>query len=272
MRQMTVQDVFMWVDGVASFELAEGYDNVGLLVGDPREQVQKILFCVDVTLKVAEEAVNSGVQLILSHHPLMFGGIRRVDYTAPEGKILRAILGGKLNLIAAHTNLDKATGGIADSLASALCLQGIENAGYPDSCVRVGTLPTPLNAMEFSSYVAKRLRAEVRRYGDMDFPINRVAVGPGSGGDGVEAAIQADAQCYVVGEMKHHDLLWSCEQGLVVLEAGHYATEAVGMEVFYKRFQAMALQAKWDVEPLLYSKAPYSGALCSETAGSHYTI
>jgi len=265
MRQVTVRDVLEWVDGIAPFALAEDYDNVGLLAGDPREEVQKILFCVDATPEAAEEAAGCGAQLILSHHPLMFGGIRRVDYTAAEGKALRAILGGKLNLIAAHTNLDKASGGIADSLAAALHLRNIESAGHPASCVRIGTLPSSMGVAELAGFVAERLRAEVRRYGDADVPISRVAVGPGAGGDGIEAADRAGAQCYVVGEIKHHELLWGCGQGLVVLEAGHYATEAAGMKALYERFRTMAVREEWDAEPLWFSKAPFSGALRPET-------
>jgi len=269
MRQVAVRDMLEWVNGIAPFELAEAYDNVGLLMGDPREIVQSILFCVDATPEVAQEAAERGVQLIISHHPLMFGGIRHVDYTAPDGKALQAILSGKLHLITAHTNLDKASGGIADSLAVALCLQGIENADHPVSCVRIGTLSPPVDVLEFKRFVAERLRAEVRHYGDTDLLVRRVAVGPGAGGDGVEAAVRAGVQCYVVGEIKHHELLWGCGQGLVVLEAGHYATEAVGMKSLYKRFQTMVDLEKWDVEPLLYSTAPFSGALRPETAGSY---
>ncbi|MCL1854657.1 MAG: Nif3-like dinuclear metal center hexameric protein [Clostridia bacterium] len=269
MHQVTVGDVLEWVNGIAPFDLAEVYDNVGLLAGSPREKVQKILFCVDATQEAADDAANHGAQLILTHHPLMFGGIRRVDYTAPDGKALRAILGRKLNVIAAHTNLDKASGGIADSLADALCLQGIQNADHPGTCVRIGELPSPMSAAALAGFVAKRLHAEVRRYGDTDLPVNRVAVGPGAGGDGVEAAVHAGAQCYVVGEIKHHELLLGCGQGLVVLEAGHYATEAAGVRVWYERFQRMAVREKWDVEPLLFSKIPFFGALRADRADLH---
>jgi putative NIF3 family GTP cyclohydrolase 1 type 2 len=74
-----------------------------------------------------------------------------------------------------------------------------------------------------------------------------------------------------VGEIKHHELLWACGQGLVVLEAGHYATEAVGMKALYERFQTMVVREEWDVEPLFFSKIPFAGALRPETAGLNGT-
>jgi dinuclear metal center YbgI/SA1388 family protein len=257
--RVTVQRVYDWLDGLAPFDTAEGYDNAGLLVGEGSAQVDRVLFCVDVTEKVVREAVRQGAELIVSHHPLMFGGTRRIEYGMPEGRTLQAMLAHRLHLIAAHTNLDKAPGGTGDSLAQALGLHEVQPQG---EYVRLGRLPKPLTLPELEAHVRRCLQAPLRRYGETAQPISLVAVGPGAAGEGVLEAHRAGAQAYVVGEIKHHELLWATAQGLVVLEAGHYATEAAGMKALYEGFQTMAAEQDWSATPLWFSQAPFSGALC----------
>ena len=254
---MIVREICGWMDGIAPFDTAESYDNVGLLIGSPHAKVDKVLFCLDVTEDVVEEAVAQGAQLIISHHPLLFGGITRIDYTKPAGRVLCAMVQARLNLIAAHTNWDKAPGGVADSLGAAL---GLESLTAEDEYIRLGILPAPMDIEDFSAHVQKVLEAPVRRYGDTEEPISRVAVGPGACGEKVTEAAAQGAQVFVVGEIKHHELLFACEQGMVVLETGHFATEMGGMTALYHRFQKAAAQNHWQVQPLLYSKAPFSGA------------
>lgn len=257
--QVTVQMVRDWLDGLAPFDTAEAYDNVGLLVGQGSAPVERILFCVDATYEVVKEALRQGAGLIVSHHPLMFGGIRRIDYDTPEGRILQAMLAARLSLIAAHTNLDKAPGGIGDSLARALGLQGVTPLG---EYARMGALPQGLEAGELRAYVSRCLGAPVRLYGEAEGPISQVAVGPGAAGEGAWDAALAGAQAYVVGEIKHHELLGATAQGLLVLEAGHHASEAAGMKALCEEFQVMAAQKGWSAAALWFSQAPFPGALC----------
>ncbi len=256
--QVTVQTIYDWLDGIAPFTTAEAYDNVGLLVGDTAAEVHKALFCVDVTREAVQEAVRLGAQLLISHHPLMFGGIQRIEYAMPEGRVLQALLADKLNVIAVHTNFDKAPGGTGDSLAQVLGLEDVKATG---DYVRMGQLPTALRLEALEALVRERLQSVVRRYGQGREPVSRVAVGPGAAGDGVEEAFAAGAQAYVVGEIKHHELLWATAQGLTVLEAGHYATEWVGIQALYERFLTMAVTEGWSVSPLLLTQAPFSGVM-----------
>ena len=253
-----VAEICSWLNSIAPFDTAESYDNVGLLIGSPEAEVSQVLFCLDITEDVVREAVAQKVQLIISHHPLLFGGICRIDYTTVEGRVLCGLLEARLNVIAVHTNWDKAPGGVSDSLAKALELQGIRPV---DDCVKVGELQKPLTASELESCVQSRLQAPLRRYGQTAEPILRVAVGPGACGDRACLAFQAGAQAFVVGEICHHELLAACGQGLVVLEAGHFATEITGMMALSQRFEEVAAKNLWQVRPLRYSKAPFWGAL-----------
>jgi len=251
-----VKAIVDWLESIAPFSTAEPYDNVGLLAGDPCASVDKALFCLDVTDDVVREAVDKGAQLIIAHHPLMFSGVKRIDYTVPEGRILCALLEARLNLIVAHTNWDRAQGGVSDSLAEKL---GLREPVAVDEYVRMGNLETPLSADAFAAHVQNCLGAHVRVYGEAQEPLSRVAVGPGACGELVNVAVAAGAQAFVVGEIDYDELLFACGQGLVVFESGHYATEFPGMVALYHRFQDNAASLL-HVKPLLYSKAPFRGA------------
>lgn len=258
MSNITVQAVCDWLNEIAPFDTAEGYDNVGLLMGDPAAPVSKVLFCLDATPEAVGEAVEIGAQLLITHHPLMFGGVRRIDYTQPEGRVLCAMAGARLNLIAAHTNLDKAPGGTGDALIQALGFHGLRPV---NEFVRMGALEAPMTGDGLQRFVGERLQADVGRYGEAAGLITQVAVGPGACGEFAEEALRAGAQAFVVGEIKHHEVLAACAQGMVVLAAGHYATEMIGLKALFARFQATADLAGWPVQPMLFQKPPFLGAL-----------
>lgn len=255
----TVQTIYDWLDGFAPFQTAEDFDNVGLLIGDPRTPVASILFCLDATTEAARTARKNGVQLIVSHHPLMFGGLKRIHYGEPEGQAIAALCEGRVNLIAAHTNLDQAPGGIADSLAKALLLQNVH--GTLDPYVKVGDLPLPLTTEAWKQHAAHCLNADIHLYeGAQSKLVSRVAVGPGACGDGYRAALENGADAFITGEIHHHQLLAACGHGLIVTEAGHYATEFCGVKALYERFLMDCASPHEQVCASLYSYAPYRGA------------
>ena len=256
---MTVRDVLDWLDRFAPFESQEEYDNSGLLMGDPAAEVTRILFALDATLAVVREAQAMDAQLIVTHHPLMFGGISRIRYDEPEGAVLAAIAGNRLNLIAAHTNLDRAPGGTGDSLATTLELTGIGLAGK-SIYVRAGAT-VPCTAGDLLARVDHRLGSHAHLYGNPALPVTRVAVGPGASGAEYAAALQAGAQVFVVGDMKHHQLLATQALGLAVIEAGHYFTELPGIAALYHRFTEDALSASWPAKALLSDIRPFDCAV-----------
>jgi GTP cyclohydrolase I len=250
---MTVNDVFKWLDAFAPFETQDEYDNAGLLVGDPSTQVTKILFSLDATRAVAAEAAKINANLIIVHHPLMFNPIQSIRYDRGEGAVIRALTASGISLIAAHTNLDICAGGIADSLAEVLALDKSTACG---DCpyLRTGTLSAPRTAKEFLGFVNSRLSASARLYGDPDTLVRTVAVVPGAGGG---EYIHAEADVFLTGEIKYHELLDAIDRGLIVIDAGHYPTEFSGISALYKRFLAAASTNNWAVEAELYGKPLY---------------
>jgi GTP cyclohydrolase I len=253
---VTVTDVLDWLDRLAPFESQEDYDNTGLLVGNPASEITRVLFALDVTPAVIREAQASGSELIVTHHPLMFTGIRHIRYDEPEGATLRALVDSGLNLIAAHTNLDRAVGGTGDSLAAALGLTGIAPAGK-SVYLRCGALPQAQTAGAFLRQVDTALHTYARLYGNPETMVTRAVVGPGASGEEYSDAAAAKAQVFVVGEIKHHQLLSALALCPTVIEAGHFRTELPGITALYKRFSEDALTHRWPVEARLSDLAPF---------------
>ncbi len=253
-----VQQILDWLNAFAPFDTAESFDNVGLLMGDRNAEVQTVLFGMDITEALAKEAIERDAELIITHHPFIFHALKRIDYTGPQGRTLCMLAEHHINVIAAHTNYDRAPGGVGDSLAAALKLNAVESA---DDYVRVGLLPSPLALEETIAHVRQALHVEPRCYPASDKPVARLAAAGGAYGEGYEAALAAGADAFVVGEIAHHEILDACARGLTIFDAGHYPTELPGVVNLYMRFLADAAAARWDVQAHLHQLAPYAGAL-----------
>lgn len=254
---MNVAQILDWLNGIAPFDSAEAFDNVGLLLGNPGAEVRTVLFGMDLTETLAYEAAGLGAELIITHHPFIFHALKRIDYTGPQGRTLCMLAQRRVNVIAAHTNWDQAAGGISDSLANALSLQAVRSI---DPYIRIGSLSTPLSAEVFASFIRRVLHAAPRCHPASDHPIANVAVAGGAYGEGYQAAIAAGADAYVTGEIAHHEILDACARGLTVYDAGHYPTEMPGVTALYQRFIADALAAEWPVKAHLHVQPPFPGA------------
>lgn len=255
---MKVRQVWEWLNKLAPFDSAESFDNVGLLMGDMDAEVDTVLFGMDVTADMAEQALQTGAQLIVTHHPFIFHPLRCIDYTAPQGRALCELAGHQINVIGAHTNWDKAEGGVSDALADALGLAHVQRC---DDFLRLGQLPKAVSAADFTGMVRKELRIEPRVLGPQDKLVRRVAVAGGAYGEAGAMAALLGADAFVVGEIRHHELLDACARGLTVYDAGHFATEWPGVKALYERFLADAQQAGCPVKAHLHCNAPYAGAL-----------
>lgn len=222
---MTVQDIFALVDKAAPFDDQAEFDNAGFLVGQAGQEVSCILLALDVTEPVIDEAVSLGAQLIITHHPLMFVPRKSLTDEDYEGRLLCQLVRNGISLIAAHTNLDKAPGGINDVLAERCGLLEITGEGF----LRFGSLPAPVTASSYASELSHRLGDAVRLMGPADAVLRRVALCSGGGSNEWPAAAAAGCDAFISGEIKHHHALAMADRGIVALECGHYATEAPGI-------------------------------------------
>ena len=238
---MTVREIHRLLDAVAPFETQEPYDNSGLLVGSPDQEVRRILFALDVTEAVIREAVSLGANLIVTHHPLMFDPIRRLTDETYEGRLIRHLIREDLSLIASHTCLDQAPGGINDALAECCALLEVEGEGF----IRVGTLPEPMRAGELKEYLAAALNTEVRLMGDPEKRISRLGLCSGAGGGEWEEARALGAEGFLSGEIRHHHALAMADAGLPCFECGHFATEQPGIFALADALQSALNQVQY---------------------------
>lgn len=240
---MLVNDVFSFLDGLAPFSYAMDFDNSGLLVGDPLQPVEKILVALDCTSSVVQAAKESGAQLIVTHHPVIFDPIKSVI----AGSIPYQLASAGISVICAHTNLDLARGGVNDELARRLglgCLEGLSPIPCTDRdkntvteyLGRISFLPNPMEPQDFARFVKEQLGAGIR-FTLGRRPVHRVAVCGGAGADCLDDAIQAGADALVTAEVKHHVFLSAAQRGITLVDAGHFHTEDVVIEPLAQRLR-----------------------------------
>ena len=240
---LTVQQIADFINERAPFETQLAYDNSGLLVGDPNREVTGVHFALDVTEHVIDEAVQNGANLIVTHHPLMFSPIKRLVETDHQSKLVCHLIREGISLIAAHTNLDQAVGGCNDALARAISLRDIAGDGF----VRVGTLPAPIPVQTLAASVSSALGDVVRVMGDASTMVEKVGLCSGAGSDEWPAAAAMGAQAFLTGEVKHHVALEAAAAGMVMLEAGHHATEMPGIFALADALQNSVLAVQYKI-------------------------
>ena len=230
---MTVKEIRNLINVVAPFDTQAEWDNSGILVGSVSQEVSAVLFALDVTHPVIDEAVSLGVQLIVTHHPLMISPVRIMTEETYEGRLIRRLVRENISMIAAHTNLDRASGGINDTLASLCGLADVTGTGF----FRTGLLPKSMTARSFADTLEEKLRAQVRLMGPEDRIVRRVGLCSGGGSDEWVQAMDTECDAFVSGEIKHHHALAMADAGIVALDCGHFATEEPGLAVLAEALQ-----------------------------------
>ena len=225
---MTFRDIYDMIDALAPFSTQMDFDNSGLLAGHPDREITGIHVALDVTHRVLDEAEAAGANLLVTHHPLMFAPRKDITESDYEGSLLCRIIRGRMGLIAAHTNLDLVCGGTNDVLA-ALC--GLTNVAGEGACWRVGDLPEGTTLGSLASLLEQKLHTVVRICGQRapEQPVRRLGLCTGAGSEYWEETAALGADVFVTGEVRHHHALAAADRGVVILEAGHFATEEPGI-------------------------------------------
>lgn len=220
--------------------LAEDWDNVGLLCGNRDSDITKVLVSLDASLDVIGEAIVNGVNMIITHHPIMIRGVKNITMDDTGGKILYSLIKNNISLFSAHTNLDASESGLNRYVAS---LIGLENTSIlvPHESVIgagvgvIGSLSSKMDIglSELAIMTKKALKTDYVRFtGSPDKKVRRIAVMTGSGGDYVPYAVKARADVLITGDIKYHTAMDAHFMGLSIIDAGHYATEIVAAEIF----------------------------------------
>ncbi|HHX72324.1 MAG TPA: Nif3-like dinuclear metal center hexameric protein [Clostridiales bacterium] len=223
---MTVRDALSALSSLAPTHLAMEQDNVGLLVGDPSAKIDRILVSLDVTMAVLEEAFAKKAQLVVSHHPMPRYPLNKITPETLDGKkVFYAITHG-ISVISMHTNLDSAEGGVNDVLAAKL---GLCNIGeFPNNSPgigRIGYTEKPMALAEFVKRTALALGTDQIRFVDGGKKVHRVAIGSGNCSDLWQDALQQECDTFVSADFKYGQLSSAVEQGLNIVDGGHFPTE-----------------------------------------------
>ena len=230
-----LREVLAALDARYDPALAESWDAVGLVCGDPDEPVGRVLFAVDPTSAVVDEVIDTGAQLLVTHHPLLLTPVHGVPADDPKGRLVHRLIRAGAALFVAHTNADRAREhGVNDALAAVLGLRDTVPLAPSDAdpragLGRVGELSAPRTLREFAAHAAAVLPATVggvRVSGDPERTVRRVAVCGGSGGSLADAAAAAGADVFLTSDLKHHPVSEAAEvPGPALVDVAHFATE-----------------------------------------------
>ncbi|ADX73457.1 conserved hypothetical protein TIGR00486 [Pseudarthrobacter phenanthrenivorans Sphe3] len=234
----TLGELLLAVEELWPESLAESWDEVGLVAGHPSAPVNKVMFAVDPTLEVIEEAVEWGAELLITHHPLLLKGVTTVAATTPKGRAVHRLIESGTALLTVHTNGDSAVGGVSDVLADALGLQDVAPLtvaanGLPEEGIgRVGDLADTMTLGDFAARVYEILPSVaggVRVSGDKDGLVRRIAVCGGAGDSLFDEVRASNADVYVTADLRHHPASEAREAALngrpYLVDVSHFASE-----------------------------------------------
>ena len=219
-----IQDIFGALCRIAPLELQMDFDNAGFQLGHREQAVHRVLLALDATDSVAREAKELGCELIVTHHPLIFPQIRKINDSDPLQSRILYLIENRIGLICMHTNLDLAEGGVNDVLIRLLGAEPTEPLD-DDGCGRIGTLKEPSTLDVFLKRCKERLREQKLRYCPGDKPVYRLAVMGGSGAASIERAVEKGCDTYVTSDIKYHQFQRAAELGLNLIDADHFYTE-----------------------------------------------
>ena len=220
---MKIKEIYDFLDFIAPFDTSAEWDNCGLAVGSLDNEVTKALVALDVTDGVVEKAVETGAELVITHHPLLFNSASQIT---ADSLLYKAVKSG-VTFISSHTCLDKSVNGVNYALARKVGIKNIRNS-HLDEFLKIGEIEE-CKAKEFAEIIKNALGGDVA-FTEKKKSIKIVALCSGAGGDLIEAAAKEGADALLTGEAKHHELLSAKHLGVAMFVAGHYETEVVVCE------------------------------------------
>ena len=257
---MKVRDIIAVIEDFAPLSIQEGWDNSGLCVGSPEAEVSSVLFALDCTESLVDEAIECGADMIITHHPLIFSGLKKISPEDQVGAaVIKAIKNG-ISIYAAHTNADKVVAGVSGAMAAKLGLvdvQILDEDGEGTGLGVVGNLPQPLAVESVMSLVKDRFSLKVLKSSKpLDGMITRVAMCGGSGGSLIGAARKSGAQLYISGDISYHNFF--TPEGFMIMDIGHYESEIEIVNILFslikKNFPNFAVRITQNINsnPIYY--------------------
>ena len=257
---MKVKDIISVIEEFAPLSLQENWDNSGLCIGSPEDSVSSVLLGLDCTPELVDEAISCGADMIVTHHPLIFSGLKKIS---PEDKVgeavIKAIKAG-ISIYAAHTSADKVIAGVSGAMAGRLGLKDVailDEDGDGTGLGVVGNLPEAMAAEDVIKLVKDRFGLKAMRASrPVDGMIERIALCGGSGGSLIKAARRSGAQLYISGDISYHNFF--TEDGFMIMDIGHYESEIEIVDILFslikKNFPTFAVRITQNIysNPIFY--------------------
>ena len=230
---MLCKEIVQVIEAAYPKEAALDFDNVGLLAGRTEKEVERVYIALDATDAVIDRAVEAGADMLITHHPLIFSPLKKVTDEDFVSRRVVKLIQNDISYYAMHTNYDVL--GMAELAEKILGIRDsevlditMEKDGKQEGIGRIGELEKTMTLEECCVYVKHKLNlGSLKVFGDMQAEVSRLAISPGSGKTAIAAAIAKGADVLVTGDIGHHDGLDAVEQGLAVIDAGHYGTEYI---------------------------------------------
>ena len=230
---MLCKEIVQVIEAAYPREAALDFDNVGLLAGRTEKEVERVYIALDATDAVIDRAIEAGADMLITHHPLIFSPLKKVTDEDFVSRRVVKLIQNDISYYAMHTNYDVL--GMAELAEKILGIRDsevlditMEKDGKQEGIGRIGELEKPMTLEECCVYVKHKLNlGTLKVFGDMQAEVSRLAISPGSGKTAIAAAIAKGADVLVTGDIGHHDGLDAVEQGLAVIDAGHYGTEYI---------------------------------------------
>ncbi|MDR0294657.1 MAG: Nif3-like dinuclear metal center hexameric protein [Prevotellaceae bacterium] len=235
---MQAKDIALIIEELAPLKCQEDYDNAGFSVGLPSSEVKGVLLCVDVTEEIIDEAITVSTNMIISHHPVIFSGLKHIIGDNYVERIVAKALKHDLILYAAHTNLDNVPYGVNWTIAQQLGLQNIQiltplNSDPQAGTGVVGNLPVPMHVEHWLALLKQHFTIPHLRHNRLPKPeVRRIAICGGSGAFLIDAAVAAGADCFISADFKYHNF-FDVDGRLLIVDAGHYETEKCVLSIFF---------------------------------------
>lgn len=242
----TVNDLVELLEELMPSNLAEDWDNVGLMLGRKGKTVKRILLALDLSKEVVEQAVAQKIDLIITHHPAIFKKLKRVVDNDWQQDLLLTLAENGIAVYSAHTNLDCVSTGVNDVLAKLLKLEDTEILDDSNGLGRIGVVEEA-SLVEYAQVVKTALKADYVVVGDAGKQVHKVAVCGGAGSDLIDLALAKGADTLVTGDVKYHSAQQAVFSGLNIIDAGHQPTELPVLEKLADRLSLRLVERDMDV-------------------------
>lgn len=260
MEKVLIKDIISVIEDFAPLSWQESYDNSGLTLGEIEKECTGVFVCLDISEQVIEQAIKNKCNLVLSHHPIIFKGIKKIDYSSSVGKIIIKAIKNEIVLYSAHTNMDNAFNGVNGILAEKLGIKNmrpLSNGSDYDNKNwlgggAVGELPIAMEKDDFFSHLKELLHLpQVKHNSKSQNQIKKIAFCGGSGSFLIPDAIKEKADIFITGEIKYHDFI-DYEDSLLLAEIGHFESE----QFIKERIIAILSEKFCNFVPLISDNTP----------------